>query len=349
MHRIIELVRHHRPLHVIQILRVGIEQLGLLLAHHHGRHVLGEECAGISAPRIVVNHHPDRRVHRKNAVHQRLAVLAVKSLRVPRVRRQGLIEIEQVLVGADKVRVNHPGGKDVRHRTRKIQARDALVDLAQKGHDLAVVLQPFHRDLVVQGVKIVFRADPDHAAGRHVQEGREGKLVLHKLGVEDGPGGKVRAPRSHVPVIGGTGFDAGIGHAERLDGAVDLPVEMDFAHVAVVHVYDPVGVVDRLDAVQRADFRLNGDAFVDRGHASGLALVVLVEPVAFNVFLGLAEAQTDAGAQTNVLGARAGGNHVADHAQKLGIGLAAQQREAVVGGAHIHRLPGLDHRHIDPA
>ena len=183
--------------------------------------------------------------------------------------------------------------------------------------------------------------------GTHVQEGRKGKFALDKGTLKDGPGGEVGGPGAQVLMVSGAGLDAGIGHAEGLDRFVHLPVEVDLPHIGVVAVDNPVGVVDSLDTVEGTHLRLDRDALINRGHALGLAgAEVLVQLIAPDILLRLPEAHTHAGPQAHVPTAGLFDDGIPGGLDQDGVGLAAQQGEAVVRSQDVDRLAGLDEAHV---
>ena len=71
-------------------------------------------------------------------------------------------------------------------------------------------------------------------------------------------------------MIGRPGLDSGVRHAERFYGTVHHAVKVDFAHVAVVGVNDPVGIVNFFYSVKGRRFRSRSSPPRQREQRPGL-------------------------------------------------------------------------------
>ena len=99
---------------------------------------------------------------------------------------------------------------------------------------------------------------------------------------------------------------------------------MHFPNVAVVNVDNPVGIIGSFKPVQRSNLRLDRDPFVDRGHAFGLALEMLIKLVSLDIFFRLTEPQPHSGTQPDILNPGFGEDHVPDNTEKLCVGFSSQ-------------------------
>ena len=147
-------------------------------------------------------------------------------------------------------------------------------------------------------------------------------------------------------MVGGSSLNTRVGHTERLDGLIDLSVKVDLAHIGMVGVDDPIRVIDGLQAIERAYFRLNGNSLIHRSNSLNLALVISIQAVALHILLRLAEAHANASTQPDIPATGLFNDNVTDGLEQDCIGLAAEQRETVMGSQHIHGLIRLNHAHV---
>src|SRR5208283_3679269 len=108
--------------HIIEVLRVPVEEVGLLLPHNHGRNMLAEKSTRIAGPGIAVNAHFDCWVESWDIRQEGKALSAVERLGVPGVWGKGRFEIEQIGVGAHKVGVDNSGREYIGDRAGKSRA-----------------------------------------------------------------------------------------------------------------------------------------------------------------------------------------------------------------------------------
>src|SRR5208283_1330110 len=298
--------------HIIEVLRVAVEKVCLLLSDNYRRDMLAEKSDRIAGPGIAVHAHFDRGVESWDIRQQRKAFPSIERFRVPGICGKRRFEIEQIGIGARKIGVDDPGRKDINHRGREIERYNALVYFAEQGHHSTVVAAPDFGDPFIETVQVVIGINSQDAVRHNHQKTGEGELVLNEGGVENGPGGEVRCPRPEILMVGGTGLDSGIRHAERFYSPVDHAVEVDLAHVAVMGVNDPVCVVNTFYSVKSPDFGLYRNSLVNWSNAPGFTVKVGIQLVAADIFLGLPETESHAGPQADILAAGPLLDHVPD-------------------------------------
>ena len=148
-------------------------------------------------------------------------------------------------------------------------------------------------------------------------------------------------------MVGGAGFNTGIGHAERFHRFVDLPMKVHFPHVGMVAMNDPIGIIHRFQSIQRADLGFDGNPFIDGRNPFGFSgTEITIQLVALDILFRFPETHANARTQANVLATGLLFNHIPGCFDENGVGMSTQQREAMMRSQNIYTLIGLDEAHI---
>jgi hypothetical protein len=99
---------------------------------------------------------------------------------------------------------------------------------------------------------------------------------LHKIGTAG----------TKVKMVNASGFKPGVRHGERLESLIHQAVPIQLPQIAMVCLYEPIGIIDLGQTVKCADFGLYGNTRVLWRHAGCLAFKMIIKTVVFNDFRG---------------------------------------------------------------
>ncbi len=131
------------------------------------------------------------------------------------------------------------------------------------------------------------------------------------------------------------GLQPGIAHGERLESAIDQPMEIDLPWIIIVGVDNPISVIDPGQTIERADLRLNGNPSIKGTCPANFTIEIGIESKVGDDLPGFRHASPSAESQPDVLRARSFLDHVFYGLDHFRVGPAFQNVEGMLGTENV--------------